>query len=143
MTACMYSDAVTCSGHGKAQSDGSCVCDAGFGTANCGSPCHGGAQAFRHVQCSGNGALQDDGSCTCEAGSVPSGPAVVEHAGKYCDDYVTQSHISELEPCQYRGNGKHWAFKVVLLVEICKMNLMFKAVHDLTPLSKCLAWCCD
>ena len=78
---CKSSDAETCSGHGAAQSDGSCTCGAGFWSADCSATCTPG---FRAGGCNGRGVLRDDGACECEQGWLPSGQEVGEHAGKYC-----------------------------------------------------------
>ena len=83
MTACKYSNTVTCSDHGTAQEDGSCVCDSGFWGLDCSRTCVD--PDFCDWQCNGRGALQGDGSCVCGPGSAPSGGlAIVEHAQKWC-----------------------------------------------------------
>lgn len=74
-SACQYSDAGTCNGHGVAQSDGSCVCAPGIAGASC-NQCSVNYYGYPSCTyclagstCSGNGTCSTaNGSCQCESG---------------------------------------------------------------------------
>ena len=103
MTACIYSDATTCSGHGAAQSDGSCVCSAGFWGAECSGTCD---PDFCDGACNRRGALQDDGECECSPGWLPSGQhrSIAEHANLYCGQDISRASLDatkhDLDACK-------------------------------------------
>jgi len=130
MNRCKYSDAETCSAHGEAQSDGSCICGAGYVGSSCkysdAETCsgHGTAQpdgscicdashwtsdcsvactpGFCDGECDGHGKLQSNDNCKCEQGWLPSEQAFVEHAERTCgrENEEYQSGISTVEACK-------------------------------------------
>ena len=73
---CQYHDATTCSNHGVAQANGSCICETGFVGPNC--------QYSDSVTCSSMGTAQYDGSCVCRDTFKPP-------ACKYSDVYTCHS----------------------------------------------------
>lgn len=77
---CQYSDATTCTGHGVAQSDGSCVCAPEFaGNGSC-SACAANYYDYptcrfcdASTTCAGGGTCSTTGTCECLAGFAGAG----------------------------------------------------------------------